>query len=86
MDPEFENELMKMNDKKGASASRIASLTKLAMANVKTYKEVVYCIEKYVHKSASKLSGLYLIDSICRASIKQSSSVYIKRVLFSNTV
>jgi hypothetical protein len=86
MNPAFDAELLQLSER--ASASRIASLTKLAMANgkcnkfvTKVYKEVVFALEKFMHKTTNKLTGLYLIDSICRASLKLGpSSLYVKRI------
>lgn len=41
----------------------------------------MFSIEKYIQKAQNKLAAMYLIDSICRASLKNPSlAVYIKRV------
>eukprot|EP00842_Homolaphlyctis_polyrhiza_P007002 jgi/Hompol1/891/HPOL_002595-RA len=67
------------------SASKITSLTKMALQHPKNYKHVVHSIEKFVQRCKPEycLVGLYVIDSIVRASQKQfedeQSNVYIKR-------
>ena len=68
------------------SKSKIATVTKLCMKYVKRYKDIVHCVEKFIRKSKnkSKLPALYIIDSICRASLNldkntPNSSKYIQR-------
>ncbi|RUP49109.1 hypothetical protein BC936DRAFT_143267 [Jimgerdemannia flammicorona] len=55
------------------SASKIQTLTSLAMGHPLYYKNVVYIIEKFVHKCPPeyKLAGLYVIDAISRAAFEQ---------------
>lgn len=58
------------------SKSKIANVTKLSMKHQKRYKDVVHHVEKFIRKSKnkSKLPALYIIDSICRASLTKSDN------------
>ncbi|KAJ3207161.1 SR- and CTD-associated factor 8 [Dinochytrium kinnereticum] len=85
---EFDKELHSLYETKlPISASKIQQLTRLALKHArnlmltlicalvlsfKHYKNVVYSIEKFIHKCSAdlKLAGLYVIDSIARASQK----------------
>ncbi|KAH6576564.1 hypothetical protein BASA50_000015 [Batrachochytrium salamandrivorans] len=85
----FDKELHALAESKlPVSASRITALTKMAMVHIKLYKNIVHSIEKFVQKCKPdyKLAGLYVIDSIVRASLKSSekeksptSSPYLRR-------
>ncbi|KAI8912452.1 hypothetical protein EDD86DRAFT_245356 [Gorgonomyces haynaldii] len=58
----------------------IEALTKLAMKHKREYKLVVHAIEKFAIKCKPehKLSCVYVIDSICRTSMK-TDGPYVKR-------
>ncbi|KAG0049245.1 hypothetical protein BGZ83_005917 [Gryganskiella cystojenkinii] len=75
---DFNRELYSLFDSKNASASKIEKLTKMAVRSAKYYKNIVYCMEKFITRCVPeyKLTGLYVLDSICRAShsMKQKSS------------
>ncbi|KAL5033554.1 hypothetical protein BDV3_000525 [Batrachochytrium dendrobatidis] len=85
----FDKELYALSESKlPVSASRITTLTKLAIVHIKLYKHIVHSIEKFVQKCQPdyKLAGLYVIDSILRASLKPTAkekapttSVYVRR-------
>ncbi|KND02580.1 uncharacterized protein SPPG_03038 [Spizellomyces punctatus DAOM BR117] len=81
---EFDKELHSLYETKlPVSASKISSLTKLAIKHAKNYKNIVYSIEKFIQKCPPelKLAGLYTIDSIARAAAKhpEDGKVYIAR-------
>ncbi|KAF9548825.1 hypothetical protein EC957_005498 [Mortierella hygrophila] len=68
---EFEKELHGLFDhSRTASASKIDRLTKLAFKAARYYKNIVYCLEKFITRCVPeyKLTGLYVLDSICRTS------------------
>ncbi|KAF9151229.1 hypothetical protein BG015_006939 [Linnemannia schmuckeri] len=68
---EFEKELHSLFDhSRTASASKIDRLTKLAFKAARYYKNIVYCLEKFITRCVPeyKLTGLYVLDSICRTS------------------
>ncbi|KAK5821352.1 hypothetical protein F5H01DRAFT_340519 [Linnemannia elongata] len=68
---EFEKELHGLFDhSRTASASKIDRLTKMAFKAAKYYKNIVYCLEKFITRCVPeyKLTGLYVLDSICRTS------------------
>ncbi|KAI8846329.1 hypothetical protein BC829DRAFT_398642 [Chytridium lagenaria] len=72
---EFDKELHSLYETKlPISASKIQQLTRLALKHSRHYKNVVYSIEKFVQKCSVdlKLAGLYVIDSIARASQKSA--------------
>ncbi|KAF8931612.1 hypothetical protein BGZ58_007536 [Dissophora ornata] len=75
---EFQKELYSLFDSRTASASKIDRLTKLALKSSRYYKNVVYCLEKFITRCVPeyKLTGLYVLDSICRTSqsVKTKSS------------
>ncbi|CAO3565752.1 unnamed protein product [Mortierella alpina] len=75
---EFQKELHNLFESRTASKSKIDKLTKLALQSARFYKNIVYCIEKFITRCVPeyKLTGLYVLDSICRTSksIKQKSS------------
>ncbi|KAG0198740.1 hypothetical protein BGX28_007861 [Mortierella sp. GBA30] len=75
---DFQKELYSLFDSKTASKSKIDKLTKLAFQSAKYYKNIVYCIEKFITRCVPeyKLTGLYVLDSICRTSksVKAKSS------------
>ncbi|KAG0073294.1 hypothetical protein BGZ92_003893, partial [Podila epicladia] len=75
---EFDKELYNLFDSRAVSASKIDKLTKLAFKAAKYYKNVVYCLEKFITRCVPeyKLTGLYVLDSICRTSqsVKTKSS------------
>ncbi|KAF9582481.1 SR- and CTD-associated factor 8 [Lunasporangiospora selenospora] len=75
---EFDKELYSVFDSRSVSASRIDKLTKLAFKAAKYYKNIVYSLEKFITRCVPeyKLTGLYVLDSICRTSqsIKTKSS------------
>ncbi|KAI1318693.1 hypothetical protein EDD11_005986 [Mortierella claussenii] len=75
---EFQKELHNLFDSRTASASKIDRLTKLALKSARYYKNIVYCLEKFITRCVPeyKLTGLYVLDSICRSSqsIKSKSS------------
>ncbi|KAI8909328.1 hypothetical protein DFJ77DRAFT_472148 [Powellomyces hirtus] len=81
---EFDKELHSLYETKiPVSASKISSLTKLAVKHAKLYKNIVFSIEKFVQKCPPelKLAGLYVIDSIARAVAKhpEEGESYIAR-------
>ncbi|KAF9427656.1 hypothetical protein BGZ94_004457 [Podila epigama] len=67
---EFDKELHNLFDSRAVSASKIDKLTKLAFKAAKYYKNIVYCMEKFITRCVPeyKLTGLYVLDSICRTS------------------
>ncbi|KAJ3056585.1 hypothetical protein HK097_005748, partial [Rhizophlyctis rosea] len=70
---EFDKELHTLYEAKPpVSASKIQTITKLALKHAKHYKNVVYSIERFIQKCnpEMKLAGLYVIDSIARAAAK----------------
>ncbi|KAF9949770.1 hypothetical protein BGZ72_008496 [Mortierella alpina] len=75
---EFQKELHSLFESRTASKSKVDKLTKLALQSARYYKNIVYCIEKFITRCVPeyKLTGLYVLDSICRTSksIKQKSS------------
>ncbi|KAF9983124.1 hypothetical protein BGZ65_002158, partial [Modicella reniformis] len=75
---EFHKELYGLFDSRTASASKIDRLTKLAFKSAKYYKNIVYHLEKFITRCVPeyKLTGLYVLDSICRTSqsVKAKSS------------
>ncbi|KAF9331939.1 hypothetical protein BG006_005202 [Podila minutissima] len=75
---EFDKELYNLFDSRAVSASKIDKLTKLAFKAAKYYKNIVYCLEKFITRCVPeyKLTGLYVLDSICRTSqsVKTKSS------------
>ncbi|KAG0204733.1 hypothetical protein BGX33_008306 [Mortierella sp. NVP41] len=77
---EFQKELHGLFDhSRTASASKIEKLTKLAFKAARYYKNIVYCLEKFITRCVPeyKLTGLYVLDAICRTSqskAKQGSS------------
>ncbi|KAF9398845.1 SR- and CTD-associated factor 8, partial [Mortierella sp. AD011] len=75
---EFQKELYSLFDSRAASASKIDRLTKLAIKAAKYYKNIVYHLEKFITRCVPeyKLTGLYVLDSICRTSqsVKTKSS------------
>ncbi|KAI8806372.1 hypothetical protein BJ742DRAFT_816648 [Cladochytrium replicatum] len=82
---EFDRELHSLLQiKLPVSASKIQSITKLAMKHIKVYKNIVYSIEKFIQKGPSdyKLAGLYVVDSVARAAQKQQpdGENYINRI------
>ncbi|KAJ3189382.1 hypothetical protein HDU85_003011 [Gaertneriomyces sp. JEL0708] len=81
---EFDKELHSLYEAKlPVSASKISSLTKLAVKHAKQYKGVVYSIERFITKCPPelKLAGLYVVDSIARAVSKhpEEGESYIAR-------
>jgi hypothetical protein len=65
----FDKELHALLDvKPPIKATRVEQLTRKAVTNARSYKIIVYCIEKFIQKCPReyRLSGMYLIDSICR--------------------
>jgi hypothetical protein len=72
MAAEFKNELIKLVEGSGrnVSASKIQSLTKIALKNVDEADEILDCLERFCISCESyyKLHALYVIDSICKAS------------------
>ncbi|KAF9352467.1 hypothetical protein BGX26_009735, partial [Mortierella sp. AD094] len=75
---EFQKELYSLFDSRTASASKIDRLTKLAIKAARYYKNIVYHLEKFITRCVPeyKLTGLYVLDSICRTSqsVKTKSS------------
>ncbi|KAF9179689.1 hypothetical protein BGZ51_006738 [Haplosporangium sp. Z 767] len=75
---EFQKELYSLFDSKTASASKIDRVTKLAFKSARYYKNIVYCLEKFITRCVPeyKLTGLYVLDSISRTSqnVKTKSS------------
>ncbi|KAF9429453.1 hypothetical protein BGZ76_001276 [Entomortierella beljakovae] len=75
---EFQKELYSLFDSRAASASKIDRLTKLAIKAARYYKNIVYYLEKFITRCVPeyKLTGLYVLDSICRTSqsVKTKSS------------
>jgi len=68
---EFAKELAEVaKHKPPVSASRVSTITKLALKNLKHYKKIVHYIERFINKvnAEYRLSGLYLVDSICKAA------------------
>ncbi|KAF9124254.1 hypothetical protein BGW39_008330 [Mortierella sp. 14UC] len=68
---EFQKELHGLFDhSRTASASKIDRLTKLAFKAARYYKNIVYCLEKFITRCVPeyKLTGLYVLDAICRTS------------------
>ncbi|KAI9179169.1 hypothetical protein H9P43_005831 [Blastocladiella emersonii ATCC 22665] len=68
----FEAELSAvLQSRAPASASRVAALTKLAMRHREHYKAVVHLVATFIKRAPPeyKLSGLYFVDSICRAAL-----------------
>lgn len=82
---DFEKELHALYEVKlPVSASRIQTITKLAIKNYKGYKNVVFSIEKFIQKCPNelKLGAMYVVDSIARTAAKSSSSdvkAYVSR-------
>ncbi|KAI8923098.1 hypothetical protein BC831DRAFT_472980 [Entophlyctis helioformis] len=83
---EFDKELLSLTESKlPVSASKIAAISKLALRHAKHYKATVHALERFVAKCRPeyRLAGLYVIDSIVRASVKQfgigDSNVYLRR-------
>ncbi|KAF8947034.1 hypothetical protein BGZ47_010472 [Haplosporangium gracile] len=75
---EFEKELHGLFDhSRTASASKIDRLTKLAFKAARYYKNIVYCLEKFITRCVPeyKLTGLYVLDSICRTSQSAKSKL-----------
>nr|KAJ3422671.1 hypothetical protein HK105_007024 [Polyrhizophydium stewartii] len=73
---DFSRELLSLYElKPPVSASKIAAITKLALHYTKQYKAIVHGIEKFVLKCRPehKLTGLYVIDSIVRASLRRAA-------------
>ncbi|KAJ1502479.1 hypothetical protein HMI54_008968 [Coelomomyces lativittatus] len=81
----LDNELKQLSQSmKPASASRIATITKLALKHVKHYKFIVHHIISFIKTCAPelKLSGLYMVDAICRASMtefKKKGKAYFEK-------
>ncbi|KAG0299759.1 hypothetical protein BGZ98_009779 [Dissophora globulifera] len=75
---EFQKELHSLFDSRTASASKIDRITKLAIKSARYYKNIVYSLEKFITRCVPeyKLTGLYVLDSICRTSqsVKHKSS------------
>jgi hypothetical protein len=74
---QYEKELKQIHAKPPPiSSSRVKLLTDLAIEHYKYYKHVVMLIERFVLRSREdyRVSGLFVIDSICRASRKRFSS------------
>uniref|UniRef100_A0A8R1DR23 CID domain-containing protein n=1 Tax=Caenorhabditis japonica TaxID=281687 RepID=A0A8R1DR23_CAEJA len=69
----FKTELSAVSEKKILSKAKIQSITKAALKAKSNYKHVVYNIERLMAKSnpPQRLSTLYIIDSIIRASKHQ---------------
>ena len=68
---ELAHELRQLTrSKPPVSAKTIATLTQLAVKHAKHYKLVVLHVEKFIEKCRGdyKLSGLYVLDSICKTS------------------
>ncbi|KAG0237055.1 hypothetical protein BGW42_001948 [Actinomortierella wolfii] len=67
---EFEKELHSLFDSRSVSASRMDKITKMAIKSARYYKNIVYVIEKFVTRCVPeyKLTGLYVLDAICRSS------------------
>ncbi|KAJ3369696.1 hypothetical protein GGF31_005001 [Allomyces arbusculus] len=70
------------------SASRVQSLTKAALKHAQSpdlVATVAYLVARFVRKCPPefKLSGLYLVDSICRASLAQfkDKDLYVRQFL-----
>merc|ERR1712130_711556 len=69
------------------SKSKISIVTQLSMKYLNRYKDIVHLIEKFIRKGKTlnntKLPQLFIIDSICRAEIKdnndQNQTKFIKR-------
>ena len=72
MAQEFRSELMKLTEGSGrsVSASKIQSLTKIAIRNLEEAGEIMNALEQFCASCESyyKLHALYVIDSICKAS------------------
>lgn len=71
LDTELKSLLQSM---RAASASRVERITKIAMQHVGSSilcKSIVLLIVNFIHSCPSemKLSGLYIVDSVCRASL-----------------
>ncbi|KAI8899607.1 hypothetical protein BC833DRAFT_359437 [Globomyces pollinis-pini] len=73
---DFQKELKTLGDKIPVSASKIGSITKLAMKYISDSNQIVEIISSFIKqcKPEVKLGAMYLIDSICRASQKLSES------------
>ncbi|KAF9168082.1 hypothetical protein DFQ26_001539 [Actinomortierella ambigua] len=67
---EFEKELHGLFDSRSVSASKMDKITKMAIKSARYYKNIVYLIEKFITRCVPeyKLTGLYVLDSICRSS------------------
>ncbi|KAF9971971.1 hypothetical protein BGZ73_004955 [Actinomortierella ambigua] len=67
---EFEKELHGLFDSRSVSASKMDKITRLAIKSARYYKNIVYLIEKFITRCVPeyKLTGLYVLDSICRSS------------------
>eukprot|EP00039_Didymoeca_costata_P010445 m.140610 g.140610 ORF g.140610 m.140610 type:complete len:236 (-) comp14830_c0_seq1:1566-2273(-) len=81
---DFEKELAAVAEsgKGQVSQRRVQLLTKLALTHRKHYKLIVHAVEKFIHKARSdyKLPGLYVLDSIVRASkAKLNDNCYAER-------
>ena len=62
---EFRSELKKLAERLPVSASRMAEITKIALQS--NQQQVIKDLEEYIRNSPTKLVGVYVIDSICRA-------------------
>eukprot|EP01084_Bolivina_argentea_P236794 398106_1 len=64
------------------SKSKISKLTELSMKYLHRYKDIVHYIEKFIRKGKTlnntKLPQLFIIDSICRAEVKDDTSNHNK--------
>jgi len=66
------------------SKSKIAVVTELALKHLHRYKDIVHYVEKFIRKGKTvnntKLPQLYMIDSICRAELREKKGKkFIKR-------
>merc|ERR1712130_525222 len=67
------------------SKSKILIVTQLSMKYINRYKDIVHYIEKFIRRGKTlnntKLPQLFMIDSICRAELKETNNKknYIKR-------
>lgn len=66
------------------SKSKIAIVTQLSCRFVHRYKDIVHLIEKFIRKGKTqnntKLPQLYIIDSVCRAELREKNQrKFIKR-------
>ncbi|RKP09005.1 hypothetical protein THASP1DRAFT_29196 [Thamnocephalis sphaerospora] len=65
----FDKELHALLESKPPiKAARVDQLTRRAVKSARSYKTIVYCVEKFIQKCPReyRLSGVYLVDSICR--------------------